>query len=183
MEIRQYALAELEKAKKYPHVSPDTVSQFETFINGEKHMLRTDNTQHHLCAYFLPVYLPSRSIFLVHHKKAASWIPPGGHVDPGETLTQTVRREYGEELSWKITDEPIVFTGLTVTHIDTPRHPCKTHYDFWYRVEMKERIPFTFDRGEFFDASWFPLEAGLGKMDIPYCRQAVADSLSSIITA
>lgn len=177
MEIKKAVMAELKKAKTFAHIDPAIVSQFEIFINGEKHLLRTDNTEHHLCAYFLPVHLPSRSVFLVHHKKAQAWIPPGGHVDPGETLTDTVRREYREELSWNITDEPVVFTNLTITHIDTPRHPCKTHFDFWYRVEMKEKIAFAIDRGEFYDAAWFPLSAGLGKMDIPFCRNAVNDSL------
>ena len=48
----------------------------------------------------------ARGIVLHRHKVLATWIAPGGHVDPGETPADAVVREAGEE------------TGMIVGHFD-----------------------------------------------------------------
>src|SRR5687768_2906104 len=48
---------------------------------------------------------------LVRHKKLRMWLPPGGHIDPGETPDQAVLREVAEE------------TGLTVEIAAEKRSP------------------------------------------------------------
>ncbi len=49
-----------------------------------------------LVSYF-PV-VDGEYILLVDHKNAKRWLPPGGHVEPGEDPRTTVVRELNEEL-------------------------------------------------------------------------------------
>lgn len=48
---------------------------------------------------------------LLKHKKLGMWLPPGGHVEPGETPDEGVRREVREE------------TGLEIDFVAPPRAP------------------------------------------------------------
>lgn len=48
---------------------------------------------------------------LLKHKKLGLWLPPGGHVEPGETPDEGVRREVREE------------TGLEIDFVVAPRPP------------------------------------------------------------
>ena len=50
----------------------------------------------HLVSYFAVV--DGHDILLVDHKSAQLWLPPGGHVEPGEHPRETVVRELFEEL-------------------------------------------------------------------------------------
>ncbi len=36
-------------------------------------------------------------VLLVHHKGFDKWVPPGGHIEAGETFAQTAAREFKEE--------------------------------------------------------------------------------------
>src|SRR5512142_3303876 len=115
MEITEVLLAELKKAERLPYIPKQTIRLFNEFISSsDGRLLRANNIPHHACAFFLPVHTASQSIYLVHHIKAQDGIPPGGHIEPGETPTETVRREYKEELSWQLTGEPIKLTDLTI---------------------------------------------------------------------
>ncbi|MGW5689032.1 NUDIX domain-containing protein [Nonomuraea sp. NPDC003754] len=52
----------------------------------------------HLAVYAALLDETGRTIMLVDHIKAQSWLLPGGHVDPGEDPRDTVQREVAEEL-------------------------------------------------------------------------------------
>jgi 8-oxo-dGTP diphosphatase len=52
----------------------------------------------HLVSYALPVDPADGSVFLVDHRLAGLWLPPGGHVEPREDPAATARREAREEL-------------------------------------------------------------------------------------
>lgn len=57
-----------------------------------------DQPPKHLVTYFLPYDRTTDALFLVAHRKAKRWLPPGGHVEPDEPPWQTVLREADEEL-------------------------------------------------------------------------------------
>jgi 8-oxo-dGTP diphosphatase len=93
-------------------------------------------------------------ILLVDHKSAQLWLPPGGHVEPGEHPRETVARELLEELGFiaghEIT-EPLMVTctttvGLTAGHIDV---------SLWYVVTAARNQRINYDEHEFAGVSWF----------------------------
>ena len=58
---------------------------------------KPDKPPRHLVSYF--VVVDQDHILLVDHINAQFWLPTGGHVEPGEDPTFTVRRKAKEELS------------------------------------------------------------------------------------
>src|SRR5438552_239622 len=64
----------------------------------ERAYTRDENARSHFCVYFLPFNSKKGEVFIVHHKKSGLWLSPGGHIDRGEILIDTVNREIKEEL-------------------------------------------------------------------------------------
>ena len=111
----------------------------------------------HLVSYF--VVLDGDELLLVDHKNAGLWLPPGGHVEPGEHPRQTVSREIKEELNLSVAvsevGPPLMVTctqtvGLTSGHIDV---------SLWYIVNGSRGQPLEFDSAEFNAVQWFKFGA------------------------
>ena len=106
----------------------------------------------HLVSYFAVV--DEGYILLVDHRSAQLWLPPGGHVEPGEHPRETVIRELFEEL--KVVPrheigEPLMVTctttvGVTAPHIDV---------SLWYVVTADRAESMEFDAQEFAGVQWF----------------------------
>lgn len=95
------------------------VQAFLNRIKAEPRLTRDEGVSDHLCSFLIPVHQESGHIFIGHHKKADSWIPPGGHIDKGELPIQAVRREFEEELNHKITDEKIELLMYLLSRLRT----------------------------------------------------------------
>ena len=106
----------------------------------------------HLISYF--VLFDKQKILLVDHLNARRWLPAGGHVEPNEHPTETVKRECKEELGIEaqfIFENPIFISagrtvGMTAVHIDVA---------LWYALRGDNMQPLSFDRNEFADVRWF----------------------------
>jgi len=132
--------------------------KFIKFISKEK-VSRTTNSFDHFGIFFLPVNFQEQKLFLIHHKKADCYIPPGGHMEDEESPIQTVKREFNEELGNKIVNEKIVLFDISITDVSkNPRsYPCKTHYDLWYYVKSPI-LNFKIDKNEFYKGRWFNIK-------------------------
>ncbi len=121
-------------------------------------LTRDDGQASHFCCYFLPYNPASKRVFIVHHKKAGLWLSPGGHIDKGESLMQTLNREIEEELGLKerIKRQIQPFL-LTTTRIEKKAGPCKEHLDIWYRFPT-DGAEFKVDLKEFYTARWLTIE-------------------------
>jgi 8-oxo-dGTP pyrophosphatase MutT (NUDIX family) len=117
----------------------------------------------HLVSYFAVV--DGDNILLVDHKCARLWLPPGGHVEPGEHPRDTVVREVREELGFVPDHEvaaPLMVTrtttvGLSAGHVDV---------SLWYVVHATRNQPMVYDAHEFERVKWFALsEAPLDRSD------------------
>jgi 8-oxo-dGTP pyrophosphatase MutT (NUDIX family) len=129
-------------------------------------LVKSENSGDHMCTFFVPVHLASKQVFLGHHIKADMWIPPGGHIEPFELMEQTVRREFLEELGVELANEAIQLFQMTVLDIEPkPDRSCRRHWDWWHMVLIDALIDYDFDRGEFFEASWMPLNKAVKVMD------------------
>ncbi len=111
----------------------------------------------HLVSYFAVVDEMQR-LLLVEHRKALLWLPPGGHVEPGEHPRDTVAREIVEELGFALPapiGAPLFITatetvGLTAGHTDV---------SLWYLVPVHSSQPIAFDAEEFASVRWFSPDA------------------------
>lgn len=63
----------------------------------------------HLVAYAVVVDPAADAVLLIDHRLSGRWLPPGGHVEPGEDPAVTARRELHEELG--LDPEPLASTG------------------------------------------------------------------------
>ena len=106
----------------------------------------------HLVSYIAVV--DGHDILLVDHKSAQLWLPPGGHVEPGEHPRQTVVRELFEELKvvakHNIT-EPLMVTCTTTVGLDAGHDDVS----LWYVVTVDRGQDIQFDRQEFARVKWF----------------------------
>jgi 8-oxo-dGTP diphosphatase len=112
----------------------------------------------HLVSYAVLLDPRDLSMFLVDHILSGLWLPPGGHVEPGEDPAQTARREAREELGieadFSITGERPAF--LTVTRTagldDSSRH---TDVSLWYVLAGSPELPIVLDPREFVGGRWW----------------------------
>lgn len=118
----------------------------------------------HLVVYFAVLDLANEKILLVNHKIANLWLPPGGHVDPGEHPKAAVRREAKEELGIEanfLSDTPYF---STVTKTVGSLATVHTDVTLWYLLKGEFECPLEYDDREFYEIKWFAFE------DIPYAR-------------
>jgi 8-oxo-dGTP diphosphatase len=119
----------------------------------------------HLVCYFPLIDFEKESVFLGFHAKAQLWIPPGGHIDEGETPVETVIRECGEELQIParfIEPRPLFISSMFTRNIEYP------HVDiaFWFVLISRTDENIVIDSNEFEEARWFSVDESL-----PYDRE------------
>lgn len=151
--MNQQFADELKQLQNTSGVNIELIHKFLQLFRSNKY-IKVENPLTHLGSFFIPIHKKSKSIYLAHHKKAKCWIPPGGHMEKGESAKETVRRELREELSYHITDEVVSLYDISVSEIRNIGYSCKIHYDFWYIVEFNNIINFDTDNSEFYDAKW-----------------------------
>lgn len=136
--------------------TPETFRGFKQRVE-ESAFTRDENPQSHFCVYFLPYNPATKEVFITHHKKSGLWISPGGHIDEGEKLLETLNREIKEELGMRsfFQEEQNPFL-LSITPIENKTQPCKLHFDIWYLVETNGSN-FQVDPTEFHDTKWMTI--------------------------
>ena len=124
---------------------------------------RGEGNPRHYCSFFLPYDEALGMIYLGHHKKADDWIPPGGHIEIGETPSDAAIREMKEELGVGITKDQLKAFTLSVKQINRPESGCMAHYDVWHLV-MIDKQDFDYLKSEYYDAGWFTIPDGIAKI-------------------
>ena len=162
--MNQKAWDEIEKLYDLPHVPKSTIDAFRMLKSREPSHTKGEGALRHYCSFFLPYDRVQNKIYLGYHKKAGDWIPPGGHIDPGETPSDAAIREMKEELKTEITLADLTAWNLSVKEINKEVQGCQAHYDVWHLVNLKEQ-PFDFLRKEYHDAGWFSIAEGIAKIE------------------
>ncbi len=133
----------------------------------------------HLVSYFVIVNQEMDKILLVDHKKAELWLPPGGHVEPGEDPKETVRREAKEELKIDaefLVDEPILLT-VTNTVGNVAKH---TDVSLWYLIKGDSDQVLNYDADEFNQIRWFELDCIPFERSDPHMKRFIHKMLRLI---
>jgi 8-oxo-dGTP diphosphatase len=143
------------------HHKVDTLKWLES-TNDVYRRSKPATPERHLVSYFVLADLDDHSTLLVDHINAGRWLPPGGHVEPGEHPADTVRREAREELgSDPIFDEssesPLFVTvnrtdGIDGGHIDV---------SLWFLLRGCRSMALSPDLAEFNETRWWtPTDVG-----------------------
>ncbi len=163
--MREDLLALITQLRTKPYTDRAVLDQFEVRVNEGPPYTRDEGSAHHFCSFLLPVNMQERRVYLGHHIKGASWMPPGGHIDRGERVITAVIREFQEELQQTITDRQVELFTASIIQISRPG-PCATHFDFWHLVHT-DVIDFPYDPKEFHDAQWFRIEKAVTQVTHP----------------
>lgn len=127
------------------------------WLRVSPHINKPLNMERHL-GVMCVVLSPRRDlIYLMNHRKAQTWLPPGGHVDAGLSFPEAVEAEMLEELGVKadfIYTQPFFLTntltrGLNAGHIDTTA---------WFLVEGDPSIPLNVLEKEASEGRWMGFE-------------------------
>ena len=92
---------------------------------------------------------------------------PAGHVDAGETFTETVIREVGEEIGITLKWEDV-----RMAHMMHRKSVDSETVDTFFTIEEWTGEPKNMEPNKCDDLSWFPLDK-LPENTIPYIQQAL----------
>lgn len=154
---------EINVLLKSGDIPNDVFDAFTDLRNGSMVHTKKEGNPRHFCSMFLPFDEEAGKIYLGHHIKADDWIPPGGHIEPGETPSSAAIREMKEELGVDITEDMIEPFDLSVKPINNLERGCMTHFDVWHLVHIKEQ-EFDYLKSEYHDAGWFTISEGVNKI-------------------
>jgi 8-oxo-dGTP pyrophosphatase MutT (NUDIX family) len=160
---------EIKKVIKSPYLDTAIVKHFQQRFKKEN-LIRDENPEDHFCVMVAPFDIKMHKIFLGHHKKADDWIPPGGHIEKGESPTEAAVREAHEELCITISQNQLKLFTLDYLDVTAPNRICKMHWHIWYIFKTQEE-EYRFDRHEFHDAGWFTIDNAVNKVKIPEYRK------------
>jgi len=147
----------------YPHVDLSVKRSFLACLQQGAPFVKGEGSREHVNVFFLPFNKKTHKVYLGWHIKADDWIPPGGHIEPGETPVEAAIREMQEELAVTISEDQLEPFDFSVKAINRPEKGCLTHYDLWYLVHTAV-LYFHFLTTEYHAATWFSLEEAVNKI-------------------
>lgn len=105
-------------------------------------------------------------VLLVHHRGFNKWVPPGGHIEAGDTFAETVKREVLEETGLDVevlSTAPVIINDANASPLPVPfyvdleregfRFPSITQF-FYVRRTDRSASP-TPQLAEIHDLGWF----------------------------
>lgn len=132
------------------------------------------------------IYLvKDNKVLLTWNKNMQTWIPVGGHIDPGETPDQAVIREVEEEVGCKFEFVPVhrregptlIISPLRVQVDDVPHHGHHINLLYVGRVTEWQEI---FETDEQEKLRWFSKDEILKEDMLPSVKSAALEALELV---
>lgn len=126
----------------------------------------------HLGVLFMMLSPDLKSTFLINHRKAQRWLPPGGHVDSGLTLQQAVELEIREEINIEpkfLDTHPFFLTrtltgGVNAGHIDVTS---------WFLLEGDPEITYEIQAKEASEGKWTDIDSIENDPNLSHLHRAI----------
>lgn len=77
----------------------------------------SEHTYNYVCSVYAVI---SGRVLLVKHNGLMKWVPPGGHIEPGETFAECAAREFSEETGLRVS---IISAGRVIHGADANATP------------------------------------------------------------
>lgn len=140
------------------------IQQTLDWLQSAQQIHKPDNMKEHLGVIFFVLSPDRTQTFMLNHKKAQMWLPPGGHVNMGQTFEEAVKFEIKEELGIEakfLLPHPFFLSrtltsGLNAGHIDITA---------WFILEGDPSVAYRVQEKEASEAKWIAISALL---DFPY---------------
>jgi 8-oxo-dGTP diphosphatase len=152
-----------------------TPEDYQRFISKLKtgKLIRKENPLSHSCAIALAFDAHTKRILVVHHKKAQSWIFPGGHIEPDELPTDSAIRELEEEIGLSQAETVLVGPfGAQVLDINNPPQICREHYDIFFGISTDPKTV-SVNMKEFLGFEWLSIDDAKEKIKMEYYKDAL----------
>jgi 8-oxo-dGTP pyrophosphatase MutT (NUDIX family) len=159
---------------RYAHAHPDEAPGLAPVLAaaaGAAARPLTDRTTvpaHVTCAAV--AVTPGWRVLQVLHRTTGLWLPPGGHVEPGDrTLVEAALREMVEETgvdgtsATAVETEPIDIDAHRIPPREDKGEPAHTHVDLRYLVRLPEQAVIV-EPAEVRAARWLPVDALEGRL-------------------
>lgn len=142
------------------------------WLELSKNVHKPENMEVHLGVLAYIVSEDYKSIFLLNHKKAMTWLPPGWHVDKGLSLRDAIILEIREELDVDAIfhlDNAFFHTRVTTIgknawHIDVT---------FWFILQWSLSDTYKVQEKEASDSGWFLIEDVLVDKNFQHLHRGV----------
>lgn len=147
-EIRASYIEAIQTIKPHDELERNDLEKTLEWLRSASALNKPHNMDEHLGVLAILLSLDRLHTYLLNHKKAQLWLPPGGHVDLGKKLHECAVDETREELGIEepklITETPIFLTrtltqGKNAGHIDvTSWYVLEAHRDAIVQIQEKE---------------------------------------------
>lgn len=110
----------------------------------------------HLVAYTVVVDPDLEALYLVENRRARRWLPPGGHVRPGEQPAEAATRKLSEELGLRVPLLAGLSTNpLFLTITDTPGPDHHRDVCLWYVFGASVTTGMQWDAAQVLRTRWW----------------------------
>jgi 8-oxo-dGTP diphosphatase len=169
--IRQSYVDAIQALNPFDKVEAEDIQKTREWLIHSQSLHKPHNMEEHLGVLAILIS-PNRShTFLMQHRKAGIWLPPGGHVDIHQTLQEAVRAEVCEELQVQsitmLIDNPVFLTrtltqGTNAGHIDIT---------FWHALEGNPEDSYIIQEKEASDVMWMSIDELLSRKDMSHLHR------------
>ena len=156
--IRESYIQAISAISPYDEAEQRDIETTLLWLKASEHLNKPHNMEEHLGVFAIVLSQDREHTFLLNHRKAKLWLPPGGHVDLGQRLHECALMEVEEELGMK---EPKLLTEVPVFHTRTHTQGMNAgHIDVtsWLLIEGDPESTYQIQAKEASQSGWYNIK-------------------------